>query len=263
MIAEPVMRAVSVVGTPINPVSWDDALRIIQRWASERQSRYVCICNVHSVITAQQDPEFNRVVQHSDLNTPDGAPIAMMLRRLGCAGQRRINGPDLMWKHCEVAARAGTSIYLYGGMPDALSALQTRLAESFPGLKIAGAYSPPFRALSVQEDQAIVDTINSSGAGVVWVGLGCPKQEKWMAAHRGRINAVMVGVGAAFDFHAGRLKRAPHWMRNLGLEWMHRLISDPARLWKRYLVTNSMFIALASRQLLRFRWARLMGKRPA
>ena len=257
------MRTVSVVGTPINPLTWDDALEIIQRWAGERQSRYVCICNVHSVITARQDPDFNRVVQQSDLNTPDGAPIAMMLRRLGCSGQRRINGPDLMWKHCEVAARTGTSIYLYGGMPDALSALQQRLRESFPGLKIAGAYSPPFRALSAQEDQAIVDMINASGAGVVWVGLGCPKQEKWMAAHRGRVNAVMVGVGAAFDFHAGRLKRAPQWMRNTGLEWMHRLISDPARLWKRYLITNSMFIALSSAQLLNFYASRLVGKKPS
>lgn len=254
------MRAVSVVGTPINPLSWEETLGIIQHWASERQSRYVCICNVHSVITARQDAEFNRVVQQSDLNTPDGAPIALMLRRLGCRGQQRINGPDLMWKHCEVAARTGTSIYLYGGMPEALSALQQRLTASFPGLRIAGAYSPPFRALSTQEDQQIVEAINASGAGVVWVGLGCPKQEKWMAAHRGRVNAVMVGVGAAFDFHAGRLKRAPQWMRDVGLEWMHRLISDPARLWKRYLVTNSLFIALSSAQWLRFRWSRLSGR---
>jgi len=132
-----------------------------------------------------------------------------------------------------------------------LELLQQRLKAAFPGLLIAGAYSPPFRLATAEEDEADVTRINSSGAGTIWVSLGCPKQEQWMAAHRGRVNAVMIGVGAAFDYHAGTIKRAPKWMQNAGLEWLHRLCSEPRRLWKRYLVTNTIFLAKAMRQLLR------------
>ncbi len=182
--------------------------------------------------------------------TPDGAPVAWMLRKLGYASQQRINGPDLMWKYCEQAAQRGEAIYLYGGTPDTLEILQRRLAEIFPGLRIAGAYSPPFRAVTNEEDAADVRRINASGASTVWVSLGCPKQEKWMAAHRGRVNAVMIGVGAAFDYHAGTIKRAPTWMQNAGLEWLHRLCSEPRRLWRRYLVTNTLFMIGAAKQLI-------------
>jgi N-acetylglucosaminyldiphosphoundecaprenol N-acetyl-beta-D-mannosaminyltransferase len=169
---------------------------------------------------------------------------------MGVEEQERINGPDLMWRYCAEAAQRNESIYLYGGQQETLDILQRKLLVQFPGLKIAGAYSPPFRALSVDEDSAVVDAINASGAGTVWVSLGCPKQEKWMAEHRGRINAVMIGVGAAFDYHAGTIQRAPLWMQRNGLEWLHRLCSEPRRLWKRYLVTNSLFVIHACRQLL-------------
>jgi len=240
-----------VLGALIDVVGWDNALSRISTWAAARESRYVCICNVHSVVTAGQDAAFGRIVEAADMATPDGAPVAKMLRILGFPDQQRINGPDLMWKYCEQAALRGERIYLYGGLSATLELLQQRLKAAFPGLLIAGAYSPPFRLATAEEDEADVTRINSSGAGTIWVSLGCPKQEQWMAAHRGRVNAVMIGVGAAFDYHAGTIKRAPKWMQNAGLEWLHRLCSEPRRLWKRYLVTNTIFIARAMRQLLR------------
>ena len=244
-----VRTTAQVLSAPIDVLSWDDAIGRIQCWADARESRYVCITNVHSVVTAGQDATFGRVVREADMATPDGAPVAWMLRKLGFAGQDRINGPDLMLRYCEAAAQRGEAIYLFGGAPETLETLQAVLRSRFPGLLIAGAHSPPFRALTDEEDAAIVSEINASGAGTVWVSLGCPKQEKWMAAHRGRINAVMIGVGAAFDYHAGTIQRAPLWMQRNGLEWLHRLASEPGRLWKRYLVTNTLFVLGAIRQL--------------
>lgn len=244
-----IRNRVLVLTAPIDALTWDSALARISNWAAKRESRYVCICNVHSVVTTGQDNDFGRVVAEADMATPDGAPVAWMLKHLGFPNQQRINGPDLMWKYCELAASRGEAIFLYGGMPATLALLQARLLVEFPGLKIAGTYSPPFRALTAEEDNAAVEMMNASGAGTVWVSLGCPKQEKWMAAHRGRINAVMIGVGAAFDYHAGTISRAPAWMQNAGLEWLHRLASEPGRLWKRYLVTNTLFILRATKQL--------------
>ncbi len=246
-----------VLGTFIDAVNWPTTLDRISGWAARRESRYVCICNAHSVVTAWQVAIFGRVVNEADMSTSDGAPVAWMLRRLGFSGQTRINGPDLMWQYCERAAQSSELIFLYGGSPETLKALQSRLLEHFPKLRIAGAYSPPFRPLSEEEDVAVIERINTSGAGVVWVSLGCPKQEIWMAAHRGRINAVMVGVGAAFDYHAGTIKRAPLWMQSCGLEWLYRLASEPRRLGRRYLVTNSLFVIGAIRQLIRKHWERL------
>ena len=238
-----------VIGSPIDTVTWSQTLERLSGWAAAGQSRYVCICNVHSVVTARQDEVFSDVIRKADMATPDGAPVAWLMRRLGSLGQERINGPDLMWRYCAEAARRNESIYLYGGQQRTLDILQRTLLAHFPGLMIAGAYSPPFRALTPEEDTAVVEAINDSGAGTVWVSLGCPKQEKWMAEHRGRINAVMIGVGAAFDYHAGTIQRAPRWMQRNGLEWLHRLCSEPRRLWKRYLVTNTLFLYYAGRQL--------------
>lgn len=243
-------RTSQVLGTPIDVMDWELAISRIQKWAHNRDSRYVCICNTHSIVTATQASKFGDMVRQADMATPDGAPVAWMLRRAGFLGQQRINGPDLMWKYCEQTAGSGESIYLYGGTDETLLALQQKLKKAFPSLNIAWAYSPPFRELAADEDAAVVDAINNSGAGVVWVGLGCPKQENWMASHRGQVHAVMIGVGAAFDYHAGTISRAPLWMQRLGLEWFHRLCSEPRRLWKRYLVTNTLFVLLALRQLL-------------
>lgn len=238
----------NVIGAPIDVLDWQTAIARISNWAQGHESRYVCICNVHSVVTARDHTDFAQVIEGADMATPDGAPVAWMLRKLGHRQQQRINGPDLMLKYCQHAAVQGESIFLYGAMPETLSILQQRLLADYPGLSIAGSYSPPFRALSEEEDQAIVTQINQSGAGTVWVSLGCPKQELWMAAHRGKINAVMIGVGAAFDYHAGTIRRAPVWMQRNGLEWLYRLCSEPRRLWKRYFVTNTAFILYACKQ---------------
>ena len=239
-----------VIDTYIDALSWGETLTRIATWARERESRYVCICNVHSVMTASHDAEFKKVLDLADMATPDGMPVAWMLSRQGFVDQERINGPDLMWKYCALASRSGESVYFYGSTDKTLHLLIARLQNEFPGLEVGGAFSPPFRVLSKEEDEAIIASINNSGAGVVFVSLGCPKQEKWMEAHRHRIHAVMIGVGAAFDYHAGTLQRAPLWMQNCGLEWLHRLCSEPRRLWKRYLVTNTLFILGAGRQLL-------------
>jgi N-acetylglucosaminyldiphosphoundecaprenol N-acetyl-beta-D-mannosaminyltransferase len=189
-------------------------------------------------------------VTDADLAAPDGAPVAWMLRRLGAPGQPRVSGPELMLDYMAHAAASGERVFLLGSTPQTLALLQERLRARWPALHIAGAVSPPFRALTADEDSVLVEQIAASGAGTVWVSLGCPKQERWMAVHRGRVPAVMLGVGAAFDFHAGTLARAPLWMRRVGLEWLHRLASEPGRLWRRYLVTNTLFLWGAARQLL-------------
>ncbi len=243
-------RTGKVLGAEIDALSWDAAMARLLGWARMRESRYVTICNVHVVVSASRDAAYRDIINRSDMATPDGAPVAWMLRRQGFAGQPRISGPDLMWALCQRAAAEGLPIYCYGSTDSTLGLLEARLRAAFPALKMT-MESPPFRALSAEEDAAAVARINASGAGIVFVGLGCPKQERWMAEHRGRVNAVMIGVGAAFDFHAGTVRRAPAWMRDNGLEWLHRLVSEPRRLWKRYLVTNSLFMLSVIRETFR------------
>jgi N-acetylglucosaminyldiphosphoundecaprenol N-acetyl-beta-D-mannosaminyltransferase len=237
-----------VLGVHIDVGVFSELADRLISWARIRESRYVTICNAHVVVSATQDPSYAQVIEGADMATADGAPVAWMLRRIGFEGQERVSGPDLMWMLCQRCAEKGVGVYLYGGTEATVSLLQQKLTASFPALRILSE-SPPFRALSSQEDEDAVSRINTSAVGFVFVGLGCPKQERWMAAHRGRIQAVMVGVGAAFDFHAGTSKRAPKWMRQAGLEWLHRLCSEPRRLWRRYLVTNSLFVLGALRQL--------------
>ncbi len=239
-----------VLGAYISHITWDDAIQKIQEWGQRHESRYVCICNVHSVVTATRDPDFNRVINSADMATPDGAPVAWVLRRSGFKTQERINGPDLMWRYLKKAEELDQQVFFYGSNEDTLSKLIVSINSEFPRLRIAGAYSPPFRSLTQEEDEAEINLIKQSGAHVVFVGLGCPKQERWMAAHCGRINAVMIGVGAAFDYHAGTIKRAPlSWQRH-GFEWLYRLISEPRRLFMRYLITNTLFVLGLSKQLL-------------
>jgi N-acetylglucosaminyldiphosphoundecaprenol N-acetyl-beta-D-mannosaminyltransferase len=250
---DPMPLQCPVLGVPIDVLTKEAAVARIADWASRRESRAVCICNVHSVVTAQQNPAFMLALVQSDMRTPDGAPVAWLMRRVGAPEQRRVAGPDLMVAYIAHACTTGESVFLYGSTEDTLSQLQTALLRRWPTLRIAGALAPPFRELTPDEDLRIVQDINASGAGTVWVGLGCPKQELWMAAHRGRVQAVMVGVGAAFEFASGKQRRAPAWMRNAGLEWLYRLVREPRRLWRRYLVTNTAFVISAALQLLKRR----------
>ena len=190
-----------VLVTPVDVTDWQTAAATIVRWAQGRESRYVCLCNVHSLVTAAENPRFADALRRADLVAPDGAPVAWLMRRLGHRKQQRISGPDLMLQVCEHATAGDVSIYLLGSLPGTLAMLQSRLQGKYPGLRIAGAYSPPFRDPTAAEDRALVEAINAADAGVLFVGLGCPKQEQWMLDHRTRVNAVMIGVGAAFDFH--------------------------------------------------------------
>lgn len=243
-----------VLRTRVDAVTMARAVELIDGWARQRQSRMVVAANVHVVTTAAGDPSYQAVLDRSDLLVPDGVPLVWCLRRQGHPHQRRLFGPTLMHEWCAHAAREGLPIYLYGSTQATLDALLPRLQVMHPGLDVAGAVSPPFRPLTEQEDAADVQAIADSGAGVVFVGLGAPKQERWIADHLGRVPAVMIGVGAGFDYHAGNLRRAPVWMRRSGLEWCFRLAQEPRRLWRRYLVTNTLFCAGVARQVVTGRW---------
>lgn len=240
----------SVLGVPVDAISFTAAQDRLLAWGHAHQSRYVVLANVHVVVTASREADFGAVVAAADMATPDGAPVAWMLRHLGAAGQERVSGPDLTWALLGSCESESLPVYFFGSSQDTLDLLAARITATFPRLVVAGYESPPFRPLTPDEDAQTVARINASGAGLVFVGLGCPKQEHWMQAHRGRVHAVMLGVGAAFDFHAGTVSRAPTWMREHGLEWLHRLASEPRRLWKRYLVTNTLFVVGVARQML-------------
>ena len=242
-----------VLGVGVDALSAADAAAQVVRWGQQRTSRTVCLCNVHSVVTAGQDASHAQALAAADLVLPDGAPVAWMLRRLGAPAQRRVPGPDLMTDTLARAAAERVPVFLYGSRPDTLQRLQQTLRQRWPALVVAGAISPPFGPQTAAQRQADIDAINRSGAGIVWVGLGCPKQERWMADHRGQVQAVMVGVGAAFDFVAGTTARAPRWVQAVGLEWLHRLAQEPRRLAGRYLATNTRFVLGAAAQLLRGR----------
>src|SRR5690349_1968177 len=239
---EHIRRQLPVLGNHIDAISWDAIIGRIRTWAARRESRYICLCNVHSVVTGRLNAEFRHAIESADTAAPDGMPVAWVMRKRCVLGQERIDGPGLMWRYAEQAALDGTPIFLYGATHATLYKLVCRLYQAFPGLKIAGYYSPPFRPLTPAEEEEIVDMISNSGAAVVFVGLGCPRQEVWMSKMSLRIPAVLIGLGAAFDYHAGVIKRAPRWMQQHGLEWLFRLAAEPGRLWKRYCVTNALFI---------------------
>jgi N-acetylglucosaminyldiphosphoundecaprenol N-acetyl-beta-D-mannosaminyltransferase len=244
----------------VDIADWPTALDLVTEWACRGESRFVCLCNVHSLVSARTHPALADALGRADLVAPDGAPVAWMLRQLGAARQERLDGPQFMWRCLEQAQLHGIPVYFYGGASDTVARLLERVAASFPSLTIAGAWSPPFRALTEEEHSHDLARIAASGARLVFVGLGCPKQDLWMARHQHRIAATMVGVGAAFDFCSLRLRRAPPWMRRHALEWLHRLSQEPRRLGPRYLRTHPVFLYLAAAQ-----WVatRLTGSRPA
>jgi len=239
-----------VVAMRIDATSYEDASRRVVRWAREGRSAYVCVASVHMVMEAFDSVELRRVVNGASLVTPDGMPLVWALRGLGVREASRVYGPELMPHVVEKAAHEGVPIGLYGGTPESMETLCRVLKERYPSVKIVCGISPPFRPLTPEEDEAVTREIVSSGARILFVGIGCPKQERWMVAHKERIPAVMVGVGAAFDFHTGRVRQAPRWMRSAGLEWAFRLMMEPRRLWKRYAKHNPRFVALVLLQLM-------------
>jgi len=243
------IRRVDVLGVGISAIDMAMACDEITRWIYHREQHYVCVTGVHGVMESQRDPELLAIHNASGLTAPDGMPMVWAGRRAGADWMSRVYGPDLMLTVLKRAADRGWSSFLYGGNEGVADLLATRLRERFPGLKIAGTCSPPFRPLHPREDDDVVYRINHSGADIVWVGLSTPGQERWMAAHVGRLEApAMVGVGAAFDFHAGLVSQAPSWMQQRGLEWLYRVAKEPRRLWKRYLQNNPAFVAQILRQ---------------
>ena len=242
----------------ISRTNYGEVVQLCQSWASERRlklteaAHYVCVTSVHGVIMAQDDPELARILNEADVATPDGMPIVWALRSFGHKQQQRVYGPILMLEVCRKAARSGMRIFLYGGCPNTLALLTKNLCEKYPQLQVAGAYCPPFRPLTEEENREVEHQIRESDADLVFVGISTPKQEKWMYAHRHCFPGVtMIGVGAAFDFHSGKTKQAPGWMQRTGLEWLFRLIKEPARLWRRYLLITPRFLPLWALQ--RFR----------
>ncbi len=239
-----------VVGMRVDAVTYGGLARTIAAWARAGESRYICVASVNNVILSRDDPLFLEAMNAADVTTPDGMPLVWALRLLGVRCAERVCGPALMDVVCERAAQAGLPIGLYGGTEDVLLELEHRLVTNHPGLDVAFAEAPPFRRASDDEIVATRRKIVASGARILFVGLGAPKQERWMADNASHLPCVMLGIGAAFDVLAGRSRRAPSWMQSSGLEWAFRLTHEPRRLWRRYLVGNPRFVRLFARQLI-------------
>ena len=231
------------MGVGISAINMTSAVAELSRWVDENEPHYVCVTGVHGVMESQADPDLLRIHNRSGLTTPDGMPMVWAGKRAGAIDMSRVYGPDLMLEILGRSAAAGWTHFFYGGKEGVPELLAARLGELFPGLKVVGTYSPPFRDLTEAEVTEITSSINRAGPDFVWVGLSTPKQERWMDANRARLNApALLGVGAAFDIHAGLLPQAPAWMQKRGLEWLYRLLKEPRRLWKRYLGNNPRFV---------------------
>jgi N-acetylglucosaminyldiphosphoundecaprenol N-acetyl-beta-D-mannosaminyltransferase len=231
-----------ILGMRVDGTTYKETTNAIADMASARSGGMVCVATVHMVMEAFDDPAFQRIVNAADRVTPDGVPLVAALRMLGIPHARRVYGPALTPIVCQRAAELGLPVGFYGGTPEVLDSLESELLARFPKLEIPFAFSPPFRRLSEVEDAAVVDAIKAAGVAILFVGLGCPNQERWMAAHRELLRCTMVGVGAAFDFIAGKKSQAPSWMQRAGLEWLFRLLAEPRRLWRRYLIGNPRFL---------------------
>ena len=247
------MESRYILGVRVDATSYRRATDQILDWAAQRLSRLVCCASVNNIMAARDSSEFNEVMASADLVTSDGMPLVWLLRGLGIPDAERVYGPDLMPSVLEAAAKSGVPVGLYGGSAEVLCQLVERLTARFPLLNITYKESPPFRIPTSQEDERTTQAIADAGVRILFVGLSTPKQERWMYSHRGRVDAVMLGVGAAFDFLAGAKPQAPRWMQQNGLEWLFRLATEPRRLWKRYLGQNPRFAVLALAQVFRER----------
>ena len=244
---------VKLIRSWVTAAPYQQFIREIADRARQHQSSYVCFANVHMLMEAYYDSAFNRVVQQADLVAPDGRPLSVLMRWQYGLRQDRVCGMDLLPDLLRAAEAQGLSVYFYGSTQETLDAIEGRLGQEYPALRVAGLESPPFRPLTAEEDQAAVERINASGANLVFVSLGCPKQERWMADHRGRVPACMLGLGQAFLTYAGTEKRLPRWARDFALEWAYRLYLEPRRLWRRYLVGNTWFLYNAFISIMRSR----------
>lgn len=225
----------NILGVGISAVNMHQALSVIDGWIANGEAKYICVTPIHGIMECQHDPGLIRIFNASGLTVPDGMGVVWLLKLMGHSNVSRVYGPDLMQAVCALSVQKGWRHFLYGGAPGIAERLSQNLQEQYPGLKVVGTYTPPFRPLTVEEDVAVIAQIQQSGADIVWVGISTPKQERWMAEHRAHLSApVLVGVGAAFDFLSGAKLQAPRWIQRGGLEWLFRLVSEPRRLWRRY-----------------------------
>jgi N-acetylglucosaminyldiphosphoundecaprenol N-acetyl-beta-D-mannosaminyltransferase len=245
---------VNILGVGISAINMDIALETIEDWIARREPHYVCVTGVHGVIESQRDDELRRIHNASGLTTPDGMPLVWLSRLKGFRYVSRVYGPDLMLALCKRSVTHGYRHFFYGGAEGIPEQLAANLRRRSPGLQVVGVCSPPFRLLTAEEDEQVMQMINRAAPDIVWVSLSTPKQERWMADHIGRVEApVLIGVGAAFDFLTGWKRQAPRWMQRSGLEWLFRLLTEPRRLWRRYLVNNPLFVLLVLAQALGLR----------
>lgn len=238
-------KSVDILGTKVSAIDLCDAREVIDGMIQRKGKGYVCVCPVSTIVECDRDAQYRQVVNDAALVTPDGMPTVWIGRLKGYKNISRVYGPDLMLSMCELSSQKRYKNFFYGATDEVLKKLEKKLKEKFPGLEVAGRYSPPFRKLSLEEDMEITEKINLARPDILWVGLGAPKQDFWMHAHRDKLEvSVMLGVGAAFDFLSGYKKQAPLWMRKIGLEWFFRLCCEPRRLAKRYIVGNARFVYL-------------------
>jgi N-acetylglucosaminyldiphosphoundecaprenol N-acetyl-beta-D-mannosaminyltransferase len=255
------LRQIEIVGTNVSVVTLPDVLKTFERWITDRRGRYVVCRDVHGVIRARTDKSLQAIHERADIVTPDGVPLVWTAKLLGCRDIARVCGPDLLPAAAEHGIKLGWRHYFYGGTPEVVERLEQRLKSKFHKMNVVGRYSPPFRPATAYEDEQACERIRASGADLVWIGLGSPKQEFWMAENAHRCGgAVLVGIGAAFDLHAGTVTRAPEWMRESGLEWAYRLIKEPRRLWRRYFATAPQFVLYATTQVVLAKLAELSGR---
>lgn len=240
---------INVTDFAVCTLSLDGHIQRILDWADARLSKVVCVANVHMLMEGHWHPDFATVLSKADMLTPDGMPLAWMVRWLKLNHQDRVAGMDVLTCLCEESESRPVSFFFLGSKPETLSRIRTRINAQYPNVRIAGMLSPPFRKLNLDENRSIIKQINESNAGIVLVSFGCPKQERWMYQNKGKVNAVMIGLGGAFSVFAGEVKWAPRFVRELGLEWLYRLVQEPGRLWKRYITTIPPFVYLALKQM--------------
>ena len=233
---------ISILGVDIAAIDMQWLLDFTKKYIKELSGDYICVSNVHTTVTSFEDNEYRDIQNGGILAIPDGGPLSTIGHWRGEKQMRRTTGPSYMDEILKISAENGWKHFFYGSTQETLEKIKDNLNTLYPDLQISGMFSPPFRQLSKEEDKRIIDEINATSPTFIWVGLGAPKQERWMAAHQGKIDGLMIGVGAAFDYLAGNIKRAPEWMQKSNLEWLYRLVQDPRRLTKRYFVTNTKFI---------------------
>lgn len=236
------METCKILGVNIRITNMSNTINIIEENLYKIKGKYICISNVHTTVMSYENDEYMKIQNGAFMALPDGRPLSIVSKLMGFKNAERVTGPDLMLELFKISEEKGYTHYFYGSTDETLNQLRDRLIEQYPKLEIVGLYSPPFRKLSESEDKEIIESINKANADFVWVGLGAPKQEIWMYNHENKVNSLMIGVGAGFDYHAGKIKRAPKWMQKSSLEWLYRLLQDPKRLFSRYMNTNIKFI---------------------